>query len=186
MNVYLLITIILIVFEKIVCENPYRILGIPPYSSIEEVKNRCKWRYYYDYEFDEIQEACKNIMDSRPNEKDGERRTNVAKECINSIISSVICVYIFYFFSMLLYKISKYTLKFSIFGIITFVTIEYFFVHLFKSQDLQYGFSFAITILLATLESIFFEKRSDMEMSNEKRNEMNEKKFNPNHYKISN
>ena len=188
MNVYLLITIILIVFEKIVCENPYRILGIAPYSSIEDVKNECKklMKIYHPdkfkgdkdearVKFDRIQKACKEIKDSRPDEKEGESGINNAiYRCIKSIILSAICITIFYYFSMFLYKFSAYTLKFSILGTITFLTIEFFFAHFFESEENQYGFSFLLTILLSSSESIknyFYGKKSDVKMCEEKKSD---------------
>ena len=188
MNVYLLIIIILIVFEKIVCENPYRILGLAPYSSIEDVKNECKklMKIYHPdkfkgdkdearVKFDRIQKACKEIKDSRPDEKEGESGINNAiYRCIKSIILSAICITIFYYFSMFLYKFSAYTLKFSILGTITFLTIEFFFAHFFESEENQYGFSFLLTILLSSSESIknyFYGKKSNEKMCEEKKSD---------------
>ena len=162
MSLYLFVFAFLIVLEKVSCENPYRILEIAPYDSMEDVKRVCKElakiyhpdKYKGDKEeartkFDRIQKACKEIKDLRNDEKEGNSGINYAlKKCILSIAISVIAIMIGYYFSMFFFKFYSYVLKFSIVCSITFFVIDCFLAHYFESEEEQYSYSLLIALLI--------------------------------------
>lgn len=168
MKLYLLVLAIFFVLEQVISENAYRILGLAPYYSMQEVKKTCKKlakiyhpdKYKGDKEearskFDRFQKACKEIKDSRLEEKEDESGFKVAlKRCLGYIAISVLAIFIGYYFSMFLFKFFNYIFKFSIVSVTTFFIIDCFLAHYFESEEEQFGYSLLLAILIISLGSI--------------------------------
>lgn len=160
--VFVLIFIQLIT-ENIVCENPYRVVGMAPYNSMEEIRARCKKlvkTYHPDkfkgdkeearYKFDRIQKACKEIKDSRSDEKDDESGFGSAfKKCLTSCLVSVVCILISYYFLLFTYRFLAFTLNFIITISVLFFVTDAFFAHYFESEEMQ-----NMTVLLVALSLV--------------------------------
>ncbi len=160
MKAVFIIIFIQFITENIVCENPYRVVGMAPYNSIEEIKTRCKKlvkTYHPDkykgdkdearVKFDRIQKACKEIKDSRSDEKEDESGLGSAlKKCMISCFVSVICILISYYFLLFVYRFFAFTMNFFIAISVLFFVTDAFFAHYFESEEMQY-----MTVLLIAL-----------------------------------
>lgn len=158
--------IIQFITQIILCENPYRIIGLAPYNSIEEVRTKCKKlvkTYHPDkykgdkdearLKFDRIQKACKEIKDSRSDEKDDESGfTTALKKCILSCIVSLLIIFFTYYFIMFIYKFYNFTMKFFIVISLLFFIVDSFFAHYFEDEGMQY-----LTVFLMALTLVSFK-----------------------------
>lgn len=166
MRIYLVFAAFLCFASVVLSENPYRVIGMAPYNSMEEIKNKCKKlvikfhpdKYKGDKnearaKFDKVQKACKEIKESRGEEDESTTGFEAAmKKCLSSIIVSVILIVMAYFFTMFLHKFFSYTMKFSLISSTTFFVIDSFYAHHFENEEAQYTWSFLISVFILCLD----------------------------------
>jgi len=140
-------------------QNPYRILGIEPWSSIEKIKEVYHKKILETHpdkikgktkEFIEIQNAYQNIKEYRKKHKNISLKKIIYKTFKDTFITCVIFI-IFYFFSFLSYKIQSKLFKPLIIQIITFNFFDTFIPHWFNNYFHQYLNAFFIGIVIYVL-----------------------------------
>jgi len=146
-------------------ENPYRVIGMAPYHSIDDIKEQCKSlvrTYHPDKykgskeearkKFDKIQKACKEIKESRGEDDETASGFSIAlKKCVTSIIAAIVVIIAVYFFSKLLFKFWTYAMKFLIIYAIVYFVNDNFFSHYWETEEEQHGFTFVCAALLSSL-----------------------------------
>ena len=169
MNIKLLnLTIFFIFFKLFVSEdfslkyfyqNPYRILGIEPWSSFEKIKEVYHKKILETHpdkikgktkEFIEIQNAYQNIKEYRKNNKNITLKNIISKTFKDTFLICIIFI-IFYLFSFLSYKIQSKLFKPLIIQIITFNFLNIFIPHWFNNYIHQCLNAFIIGIVIYVL-----------------------------------
>ena len=140
-------------------QNPYRILGIEPWSSIEKIKEVYHKKILETHpdkikgktkEFIEIQNAYQNIKEYRKKHKNISLKKIISKTFKDTFMICIIFI-IFYFFSFLSYKIQSKIFKPLIIQIITFNFFNIFIPHWFNNYFHQYLNAFFIGIVIYVL-----------------------------------
>lgn len=181
MKVFVFLTVLLTIAKQIISENPYRILEIAPYFSMNEVKIVChklKKLYHPDKfkgdkelareKFNKIQKACKEIKESRPDEAEDKETNGIyhsLRKCLISICISVGVIIILYFFSLFLLKFFGYFMKFFIIFAISFFLIDGFLAHHFEAEESQYFYTFLLALVGTSsgwMRDYFFGKKNDV------------------------
>ena len=151
--------------------NPYRILGIPPWSSMKTIKNKYRElikKYHPDHtkgktrkQFELIQTAYEKIKEERQNNKDesGEEKEIDFKFIIIKTFRNIIYVEIIfnviYYISYWTYSIQKMLFKPLIYIVFCCCIINNFFTHYFNDDGSEYYTAFLIGISLFILVKLF-------------------------------
>ena len=151
--------------------NPYRVLGIPPWSSMKTIKGKYRElikKYHPDQtkgktrqQFELIQTAYEKIKEERQNNKDenGEEKEINFKFIIHKTFREILIVAIIfnviYYISYWTYSIQKMLIKTLICIIFSCCIINNFFTHYFNDDFSEYYTGFLFGIVLFILVKIF-------------------------------
>jgi hypothetical protein len=150
-------------YESIL-ENPYRVLELAPWSSIEVVRkryNELAKKYHPDMKtgsnskFMKIQSAYEQIKSAR---KLNDEEDNLLKNIVSDFFYSVISVFLIlgscYLISWSCFKFFEYIWKFVTTIIIAFLFMDKFMPHFFKTSGSQTMASLALGLILYYKEKI--------------------------------
>ena len=151
--------------------NPYRVLGIPPWSSMKIIKGKYRElikKYHPDQtkgktrqQFELIQTAYEKIKVERQNYKDenGEEKEINFKFIIHKTFREILIVAIIfnviYYISYWTYSIQKMLIKPLICIVFSCCIINNFFTHYFNDDGSEYYTAFLIGISLFILVKLF-------------------------------
>jgi len=156
--------------------NPYRVLGIPPWSSMKTIKGKYRElikKYHPDQtkgktrqQFELIQTAYEKIKVERQNYKDEngeEKEINfkfIIQKCFREIVIVEIIFTIVYYIAYWTYSIQKMLIKPLICIVFSCCIINNFFTHYFNDDGSEYYTAFLIGISLFILVKLFSSFRS--------------------------
>ncbi len=151
--------------------NPYRVLGIPPWSSMKIIKGKYRElikKYHPDQtkgktrqQFELIQTAYEKIKEERQNNKDenGEEKEINFKFIIHKTFREILIVAIIfnviYYISYWTYSIQKMLIQPLIYIVFCCCVINNFFTHYFNDDFSEYYTGFLFGIVLFFLVKIF-------------------------------
>ena len=148
--------------------NPYRVLGLPPWSSMKEIKMKYRnliKKYHPDKtkgktkkEFELIQTAYEKIKQERNNQNEEEESINfksMIKKTIKEIIIVEIIFNVIYYISYWTYSIQKMLIQPLIYIVFCCCVINNFFTHYFNDDGSEYYTAFLIGISLFILVKLF-------------------------------
>ena len=151
--------------------NPYRVLGIPPWSSMKTIKGKYRElikKYHPDQtkgktrqQFELIQTAYEKIKVERQNYKDenGEEKEINFKFIIHKTFREILIVAIIfnviYYISYWTYSIQKMLIQPLIYIVFCCCVINNFFTHYFNDDFSEYYTGFLFGIVLFILVKIF-------------------------------
>ena len=151
--------------------NPYRVLGIPPWSSMKTIKGKYRElikKYHPDQtkgktrqQFELIQTAYEKIKVERQNYKDEngeEKEINfkfIIQKCFREIVIVEIIFTIVYYIAYWTYSIQKMLIKPLIYIVFCCCIINNFFTHYFNDDFSEYYTGFLIGISLFILVKLF-------------------------------
>ena len=151
--------------------NPYRVLGIPPWSSMKTIKGKYRElikKYHPDHtkgktrkQFELIQTAYEKIKEERQNNKDenGEEKEINFKFIIHKTFREILIVAIIfnviYYISYWTYSIQKMLIQPLIYIVFCCCVINNFFTHYFNDDFSEYYTGFLFGIVLFILVKIF-------------------------------
>ena len=151
--------------------NPYRVLGIPPWSSMKIIKGKYRElikKYHPDQtkgktrqQFELIQTAYEKIKEERQNNKDenGEEKEINFKFIIHKTFREILIVAIIfnviYYISYWTYSIQKMLIQPLIYIVFCCCVINNFFTHYFNDDFSEYYTGFLFGIVLFILVKIF-------------------------------
>lgn len=136
--------------------NPYIILGVAPYYSLKEIKEKYMElltknhpnNYSLDKEelklnFEKIQKAYEEIKESRIDEDEENNNYTqgylfAIKKCLWSILFGSVIILISYLIIYLSLEILSFTFRFLVILIFIFFPTEYFLAHIFENEESQY------------------------------------------------
>ena len=144
---------------KGVVYNPYRVFGLPPWSSMKKIKkkyNELVRKYHPDKshkdtrkEFELIQQSYDIIKKSRKENEENEEEmsfSTVITETIRSILGVEIIFFAIYMLAYITYKFQMLIVEPLFYLIISFTIIDNIFPHCFKEDYYQYLISFVLGI----------------------------------------
>ena len=151
--------------------NPYRVLGIPSWSSMKTIKGKYRElikKYHPDQtkgktrqQFELIQTAYEKIKVERQNYKDEngeEKEINfkfIIQKCFREIVIVEIIFTIVYYIAYWTYSIQKMLIKPLIYIVFCCCVINNFFTHYFNDDGSEYYTAFLIGISLFILVKLF-------------------------------
>lgn len=165
--ILILLTLILTSSSK---KNPYRVLEVPAYSSLQEIKisyRRLSQKYHPDKNKDEkmkeryleINEAYENLKQKRGFNDSNEDKDSYLLNLITESIGIIIGIYIFNKVQIRILKAITWLLEniasFFLVFFSVFYLIERFLCHLFVDEVYQWLISFIISLFIC----IYFRKR---------------------------
>ena len=131
--------------------NPYRVLGLPPWSSMKEIKMKYRnliKKYHPDKtkgktkkEFELIQTAYEKIKQERNNQNEEEESINfksMIKKTIKEIIIVEIIFNVIYYISYWTYSIQKILIKPLFYIVFSCVFINSFLPHFFNDENTEF------------------------------------------------
>jgi len=164
----------LIILFVLARTNPYTILGVAPYYSMKDIKERylellsqhhpenmnVSTDDAYDEDirssFEKIQKAYQEIKESRSDENEDEDISWIGylfafKKCLWSIFFGIVVVFAIYLIMYMAYEILNFTYRFLVTLIFVFFVTEYFFAHHFENEESQYIFCAALSLVLVII-----------------------------------
>jgi hypothetical protein len=185
---FVVILFILLSSAYLINTNPYSILGVAPYYSLKEIKEKYLElmtlnnpdKFSFNKEdlktnFEKIQKAFEEIRETR-NDEDEEDDGFIygyffaIKKCIWSIFFAVTIVMINYIIINIAYEIFSFTYTFLVIFIFILFPNEYFFAHLFENEETLYFFSLLISlviVILSKLKKKYDEKKRKIQNEND-------------------
>ena len=154
---------------EIFADNPYHVLKIAPWSSMETIKkkyNELVKKFHPDKKFGssekfrKIQSAYEKVKDLRKNDEESEPYGILVNLFIEFLTYYFVYLLVFiclYYFFYGLFKFFEYTWRLYVCMGISFLFIDKFFTHLFSEIGNQYLFSIMLGFFL-----MYFRKISDM------------------------
>ena len=149
---------------KGVVYNPYRVFGLPPWTSMKKIKKRYNElvrKYHPDKshkdtrkEFELVQQSFDKIKKKRKESDENEAEmsfSNVITGTISSIVNIEALLLIVYFIAYITFKFQMLIVVPLFFMIISFTTIDNLFPHWFDSENYEYLVCFIFGIALYIL-----------------------------------
>lgn len=140
--------------------NPYRVLGIAPWSSMKEIKVRYRnlvKKYHPDKaqgtheQFIRIHNAYEEIKQKRNEKEDSDEKRPISSlllHTIKDIVSSQIVFVILFVISYLLYKFQSWIIKPMTYMVLSFSFFRIVLPHIFSNTIEQYMVSFIVGCFL--------------------------------------
>ena len=151
--------------------NPYRVLGIPPWSSMKIIKSKYRElvkKYHPDkskgktkHQFELIQTAYEKIKkekDDNKNEKGEEEEISfiiILKKSIKDIIIVEVIFTIIYYIAYWTYSLQKLLIKPLTYIILCWVIVINFFPHFFNNSNEEFLTGISAGLIIFVLVKIF-------------------------------
>jgi hypothetical protein len=179
-------------------DNPYRVLRLPPWSSLEDIKkkyNELVKKYHPDKnkensgnaaKFMQIQKAYERLKKQRRLEQlEKEKNQDLEDEdmfgdspFLNAVVDTIKTISYFmlfwgglYYLLLWTYKVFNFIWSPVFYMMVTFLFIDRLFPHYFKNSRAQYIFSFLVGLLIINRNRIYNKIVGGGDVSNSKSEE---------------
>ena len=136
---------------KNIVNNPYRIFGLPPWSSMKKIKTKYRQlvlKYHPDKshgktteQFQLIQQSYENIKKSRKEHEESDEQmsfSTVISDTVKGVILVELIFFVAYVISYLIYKLQLLVIIPLFYQVIAFVVIDNIIPHWFDEQGVEY------------------------------------------------
>ena len=161
-------------------QNPYRILGLPPWTSMEKIKKKHKElvkKYHPDKSegnreiFESIQQAFEKIKKERKETEEDENLSfsSVVKGTISKVLNIEVLFVAAYSVSYITFKFQSLIYVPLFYMIISFTIIDNLFAHFFSEEIIEYITCVIAGWFLYTQHKKYFNKNPEEKKKKEKK-----------------